>query len=113
MSQDFKANSGSMSSVEDIRETLHGETATIAWVELQRLFAAGKVIAVDTGLDLIEVAAAMQADDRALFEGWIAEKLVNPVTDEQAKFWFSADSSVWAVVVSPWVLVQEPTSTAQ
>lgn len=106
-------DSDSAHNSDDIRETLHGETAIIAWADLQRLFAAGKVIAVDSGLDLIKVAAAMQADNKKLFEGWISEKRVSPVSDEQARFWVAADSSVWAVVVSPWVLVQEPTQSAQ
>ena len=87
---------------------LHQQTATIAWHELQRLFAAGKVVHVDGSLDLVAVAAALQADDKALFQQWLKTGKVAAVSDEQALFWHSAGASVWAVVVSPWVLVQEP-----
>ena len=109
----IKPNSNSPDGSGDIIETLHGQTARIAWADLQRLFAAGKVVSVDASLNLVEVGAAMQADDKTSFQRWTAEKLVAPVTDEQAQFWFAAESSVWAVVVSPWVLVQEPSTRSQ
>lgn len=91
-----------------VGDTFHEQTATIAWLELQRFFAAGKVINVDSSLNLIAVASALHRDDKPQFERWMTENLVAPVTDDQARFWVSAESSVWAVVVSPWVLVQEP-----
>jgi hypothetical protein len=34
---------------------------------------------------------------------------VSRVSDEQAKTWFAADATVAAIVISPWVLVQEVT----
>lgn len=82
------------------------ETASIPWRELQRFFAAGKAVAVDPGLDLIAVAAALANDDRNTFEQWMEQQQVAPVTDEQAGGWFDANATVWAVVVAPWVLVQ-------
>lgn len=89
-----------------LRAKLNQDTATIPWRELERFFAAGKVIAVDDGLDLVQVAAAVSRDDKAAVEGWIAGQRLVKVSDEQASDWLAADALVWAVVVSPWVLVQ-------
>jgi hypothetical protein len=39
--------------------------------------------------------------------------MIGKVTDEQASAWLAADTELWAVVVSPWVLVQEMTEPAE
>ena len=88
-------------------EKLVLETSTAPWQELQRLFAAGKVIAVDPELDLIKVATALHDDDSNSFQAWISAEQVGPVSAEQALAWFEAHATLWCVVVSPWVLVQE------
>lgn len=90
-----------------VSEKLVLETATCPWRALERLFAAGKVIAVDADLDLIDVATKLHDDDTEPFETWIAEKRVAPVTDDQALNWHAADATLWTVVVRPWVLVQD------
>lgn len=82
------------------------ETAEIPWRELQRFFAAGKVIAVDPAADLVEVAAALADDNKDQFEDWLAQRLVAPVADDRAQHWYDEDIRLWAVVVAPWVLVQ-------
>ena len=82
------------------------ETARIPWRDLQRFFASGAVVAVDRALDLVEVACALAADDKAQVETWMAAGLVAPARDDQASEWFAADSLMWAVVLSPFVLVQ-------
>ena len=97
----------------EIADTLHLQTATIAWAELQRFFAAGKVISVAASLDLVAVATAMVADDKARFEQWRDQQLIYPLTDGQARFYTAAQATLWAVVVSPWVLVQEPATEKQ
>ena len=92
------------------RELKHGkivsETAKIPWQELQRYFAAGKVMLVAGGLDLVEVACALEADDAERVKAWIESAQLAPVSDEQAKDWVAADATLWAVVINPWVLVQ-------
>src|SRR5690554_6148842 len=45
-----------MTAPADLRQHLNGETARIAWRELERHFARGAVVTVDPGLDLIDVA---------------------------------------------------------
>ena len=87
------------------------ETSRIAWKELQRFFASGVAIEVSARLDLVEVAMQMHSDNKARFENWLTEGLIRKVPDEQAAAWLATDAYVWAVVVSPWVLVQTISET--
>ena len=88
------------------RTRINGETAQIKWQELQRFFAQGIALAVDPGLDLVDVALQMTRDNKAIVERWLEDGMVAPVSDEQATQWLAADVTVWSVVVRPWVLVQ-------
>ena len=89
------------------RAKIISETAKIPWLELQRFFAAGKVMLVSPELDLVDVAFALQEDDIEQVEIWAAARQVLPVTDDDARNWVASDASLWAVVVKPWVLVQK------
>jgi hypothetical protein len=89
------------------RAKIIGETAKIPWLELQRFFAAGKVIWVASDLDLVEVAWAMQQDDIQRVGEWSAEGELAAVSDDQARRWVAGNSLLWAVTIKPWVLVQE------
>ncbi len=89
------------------RAKINSETAKIPWRELQRFFAAGKVMHLATGVDLVDAAYAMQQDDIEKVSAWAAAGQLGPVADEQARDWFERETSLWAVVVKPWVLVQE------
>ncbi len=82
------------------------ETARIAWRELQRYFAGGNAIYVSVDLDLVEVAYQISADNKAQVQTWMEAGQVARVTDQQALAWYEADADMWAVVVSPYVLVQ-------
>lgn len=88
------------------RTKLNLETAQIAWKELQRFFASGSALFVSADLDLVEVAFQMSQDNVAQVQQWAASGQLGKVSDEQALAWFDADTTVWAVVVSPYVLVQ-------
>lgn len=89
------------------RARIISETAKIPWLELQRFFAAGKVMQVTPELDLVDVAFALQEDDIEQVTTWTEALQVSPVTDDDARNWVASDASLWAVVVKPWVLVQE------
>ncbi len=91
---------------EIFRTKLNLETAQIAWKELQRFFAGGAALMVCADLDLVEVAFRMSEDNAAQIQRWLEAGKLGKVTDAQAAAWFEADALVWAVVVSPWVLVQ-------
>ncbi|TNC81608.1 MAG: DUF2288 domain-containing protein [Oleiphilus sp.] len=90
-----------------LKDKLNLETGRIAWKDLQTYFASGSVIFVDSGLDLLEVAEQLAADNSALFSEWMSKGLVMKVTDSQALEWYGRDVSLWSVVIKPWVLVQE------
>ncbi len=91
----------------DLRTRLNGETARIRWPELERHFARGVVVAVAPELDLIDVAVAMANDDTATVAPWLASGQVAHPSAEQAQQWVARQPLFWAVVVAPWVLIQE------
>lgn len=88
---------------------INAETAQIHWHELQRFFASGNAISIDSSLDLTHVAAQIAADNATQIKQWMEQGLVDAVKDSQAKEWHETNALVWAVVIKPWVLVQ-PTS---
>ena len=90
-----------------LKQDIHAETAKIAWSELQRFFAAGKAIQVSTDLDLVEAALQISNDNAERVRQWMDSGQLAPVSDDQARYWIDANASVWAVVVKPWVLVQD------
>lgn len=90
-----------------IRAKITAETARINWLDLQKFYAAGSVITVDSTVDLIDVAFAFSRDNQAQVAEWLASNLVERTTEEQAKHWYSTQTELWAVVISPWVLVQD------
>lgn len=89
------------------KEEIHLETSHIPWHELQRFFASGLAIQVFSNLDLVEVAYQFSIDNKPQVENWIKEQKISAVSDQQALTWFDDNAIVWAVVVKPWVLVQE------
>ena len=89
------------------RAKINSETAKIPWAELQRFFAAGKVMRIESGLDLVDVAYALEQDDVEQVNTWTSNGQLAPVSDAQAREWVSTDALLWAVVVKPWVLVQD------
>ncbi len=100
------AESG-MERSELLRREYLGQTARIAWRDLQTYYAGGKVVKVDPTLDLVEVAVQLGLDSTERFEQWIAAGEVAPVSDSQALRWYEENAELWAVVAAPWVLVQD------
>lgn len=86
---------------------LLAETAKIGWPELERFFARGMLLRVARDLDLVTVAAAIAQDDTAQVAQWISSGLVERMQAETASDLAQRDPDLWAVVVSPWVCVQE------
>ena len=96
---------------EILRAKVNMETSRIEWRELQQFFASGLAVRVSATLDLVEVALQMSGDNKAQIESWLVAGMVGKLSDEQAAAWLASDPEVWAVVVSPWVLVQEIVDT--
>jgi hypothetical protein len=89
-----------------LRNEYHSQTAQIPWHDLQTYYARGSVVCVSPALDLVEVAVQLGLDNSAQFEQWIASGDVAGVTEAQALQWYEANTTLWAVVAAPWVLIQ-------
>lgn len=87
-------------------QKLNTETGRIAWQDLQTFFAAGQVVFVEQGLDLIEVGVEFSQDNKAVLEPLIRAGKMAVVDDQLAQQWLAESASVWALVIAPWVLVQ-------
>ena len=90
-----------------LRREYLGQTARIAWHDLQTHFARGAVVVVAPELDLVEVAVQLGLDNTASFQSWIDGGEVAAPTEAQAMAWFEANAEFWAVVAAPWVLIQD------
>jgi hypothetical protein len=86
---------------------LLGETAVIEWKALERFWAKGDLIWVDPTLDLIEVAQAMAENRSESVALWRNAGTVGPVSSDQALDLQNRDPEIWAVVVSPFIVIQE------
>jgi hypothetical protein len=81
-------------------------TAKIQFSELQRYFAQGVLYVVADHADLIDVACKMAADDKSSIARFIEEHILERVQDDMARHWLAMDTTLWCVVVAPYVLVQ-------
>lgn len=84
-----------------------GETAAISWPELERFFAKGIVMSVASELDLVAVGEAISNDDKTQVQSWMEQGLLHALQDQQALDYQERNPNLWAVVISPWILVQE------
>jgi hypothetical protein len=86
---------------------LLGETASITWKELQPFFAKGALLWVEPSQDLIAVAEAFAENAEAKVAAWLSTGEVGKVSESTALELLERDPPLWAVVVAPWVLIQE------
>ncbi|MEH6493238.1 DUF2288 domain-containing protein [Halopseudomonas sp.] len=85
-----------------------GATGNIEWKTLEPHFARGDLLTVAPELDLVQAAAAMMEDDSEQIKAWMDNKQLQVATDAQAGDWAEREpATLWAVVIRPWVLVQE------
>lgn len=92
---------------EALKQKLAAEIGTLRWEELQRHFARGMVVVVSPRLALLDVAQAMARDEKTTLAVWLEEGLVTRANDEHARGWQMTRPELLAVVVAPWVVVQE------
>ncbi len=90
-----------------LRTRLNLETARIAWAELQRPFARGVVVKVAPGLDLVDAAVHVAANSAEVIQEWLADGRIARAELADAEDWHARQPTFWAVVVAPWVLIQE------
>ena len=86
---------------------LLGETARISWAELQPYFARGALLWVSAELDLVAVAESLVEDDRTCVASWLESGQLAAVAAPLAEDLLQRDPELWAVVVAPWVVIQE------
>ena len=97
----------------ELRAKLISETGKLEWPELERHFARGVVVAVNPGIDLIDVAVCMANDDKAGLESWFEAGTVRRAEAVDAEAWVKTQSLFWAVVIAPWVVIQEVDDSAE
>lgn len=93
-----------------LRANINNETSQINWSELQRFFAGGWLIYVNSNTNLLDVAVAFSLDDKEKVSKWLTSGEIAKVTDEQAKIWHEENATFWANVIKPWVLIQPSTT---
>ncbi len=89
-----------------IMAELNQETSKLPWSEMQKFFASGSTIFIDNSLDLLDVASDLVLDQQSRIQSLMDQEKMHNVTDEQATRWLSDDTTMWAVVLAPFVLVQ-------
>jgi len=94
----------------ELLQRLYSETGRVRWRALQRFFAQGVVLKVDSKRDLVRVAALFANDSSKELSRLLASSEVVVPGDDQAREWFHEDAEVWSIVVAPFVLVQELTA---
>lgn len=99
--------SSSTESPNEIKARLNLETSRIHWHDLQTHYARGQVVRVAADIDLLGVACELVADNKLQFEHWLASGKVGDVTPDLARAWHQSNTELWAVVIAPWVLVQD------
>jgi len=94
-----------------LAEKLLSQTAKIEWEELIPYYARDVIWVVDYELDLIEVATTVIEDDAEKVKSLMKKNQLKKVDHEIATTWSNNDSEatieLWAVVVAPWVFVQD------
>jgi hypothetical protein len=93
---------------QQLHDRLNNEAAKIPWRELQRHYARGAIIVAGAELDLIDTAMTLASDDYGATERWTEQGGLRRANDDDARDWLARDVLLWAVVIAPWVLVQEP-----
>ena len=88
-------------------DLLNAQTGRIRWDELARHFARGLVVHLEKGQDLLRTAEVLIDDDSEAVQRLYDEGLLRRALDADAVRWQQENTEFWAVVVAPWVLVQE------
>lgn len=92
---------------EELQLYLLGQTASIDFASLQPNFAKGQCLWVSPELDLVSVATCMIRDQAERVRVWQEQGLLLGLSDDQAGEWLQDKQTVWALVITPWVLVQQ------
>lgn len=97
--------------ISELYAQLLGQTARISWAEIMPYFAKGMVLWVASDQDLVAVAELIINDDKKKVSALMQQKALLNLQDQQALDFQQRDPELWAVVIAPWVLVQERQAT--
>jgi len=97
----------------DLMKDLNRQTAKMPWSDVEKFFAHGSAVFVGADLDLIEVAAAMAMDNKEQIAAWMQTQQMGLVSESQALAWSKQNALLWAVVVAPWVVLQDKTENVK
>lgn len=85
---------------ETLQQHFQAQKAEISFTELETFYLQGVVVQVCSSLDLVKVALSFALNDSEQVEQWLFEGTIKRLQNKMV-------GNVYAVVVSPWVLVQE------
>ncbi len=95
-----------MKQEQPLDEKLNFETALISWNELQLSFAQGKLLIVDTSIDLIETASLIAENSAKEMQKLIKRNKVAFASVDWVKKYCNDKTELWAVVIAPYVVAQ-------
>lgn len=91
---------------EELIMKLNGETAVVAWKEIERFFAKGNLLLIELGVDLINCAADLSLDNAAAIKPLIDSEKIQRMPIDFVKANCQPETEFWSVVVAPYVLAQ-------
>lgn len=91
---------------EELIMKLNGETAVVAWKEIERFFAKGNLLLIEQGVDLINCAADLSLDNAEAIKPLIDSEKIQRMPVEFVKDNCQPETEFWSVVVAPYVLAQ-------
>jgi hypothetical protein len=89
------------------QDLLNAQTGKIEWRDLIRHFARGVVVCVQQGQDLVGIADFLVKNQSDEISSFYEKGILHLAADEDAMRWEKNKTQFWAVVVAPWVVVQE------
>lgn len=94
--------------MDQIRESLTRDLATVAWRDLRVHLQRDAVILVDRDIDIIDAAVAVARDDETAVEQWIAAGKIGKPDQDQLDVWESdLEHPLHMLIVQPFILTQE------
>lgn len=100
-------HSPDLGQTESLKQKLNRDTAKIRWSALSSYKQNESIIEVGNDLDLIDVACEFVNDNTAQVKRWLESGLLIKIDETTIQAWTLADPEVWAVVVPPWILIQQ------
>ncbi|MCL1469680.1 DUF2288 domain-containing protein [Argonema antarcticum] len=96
--------------MQDLKVELAAALDQAEWEWLMPHAQRDRLIVVNPGLDLVDVGVAIANDDVLSIQHWIGEQLISKPSPTQMASWQTNQAKRFnALIVQPYVLVQEPT----